>query len=240
MAKRQKTPASRLIDNEIYKDERFVALENPLVQLAYVAALGQVDTFANLTADPRRLRLLVLPHHNLSEEEICYIFDKFAEVGLVFFYRAKKDYYVHFVETAHRLYSPPVCPLPEGLTARKPEKEGKARYTSYRIYDEAGNECDADGEPLDPNVERVAAKWCENMPNMQCIFNEYAAHTFVVLNRKERNRNEMNISFLSTSLSPDGSGARGAAASGDAAPAPGAEVAEVPAAETNTFFEELK
>lgn len=108
---RDKTPAARLIDNEIYRDERFLALDDAFCQLAYVCALGKIDTCGNLPADPSKLRQLILPGHALTKEEVCALFNTFVEAGLAFYYERKGQLYIHFLDTANKLYSAPMHPL---------------------------------------------------------------------------------------------------------------------------------
>lgn len=240
---RDKTPAARLIDNEIYRDERFLALDDAFCQLAYVCALGKIDTCGNLPADPSKLRQLILPGHALTKEEVCALFNTFVEAGLAFYYERKGQLYIHFLDTANKLYSAPMYPMPEGLDARKPEKNSKGkqsgRNTAFRIYDTDGNECDADGEPLNRNVLRIAPDYIQECRkralHMQCICNAHALHMHTSINRKERKGTERNFSFPlpSTSSLPEA----GACLGGTPAPAEG----DTPLSEEQrqTFLEEL-
>lgn len=240
MARVRKEPASRLIPNSIYKDDAFLELEDNLIQLAYVAALGQVDGFGNLVADPRKLCRWVLPMHRLSEEDVCVIFDSFVEVGLAFYYEAGEELYIHFFGLKNRLYEPPMFPLPEGLTAEKPEKGG--RYTSWRVYDGDHNECDADGDPLDGQKARVAPDYMHSgkQLHMQCIFNEYSMNKQCIsnayLNRRERKGSEMNFPFPFPSTP---TAARGAGACLGGTPAPAEVGLPLSEEQRRAFLEEL-
>lgn len=226
---RDKTPASRLIDNDIYKDERFLNLGDPLIQLAYVAALGQVDACGNLIADPLKLRQLILPGHALTGEDVCTLFNTFVEAGLAFYYERKGRLYIHFLETSNKLYIPPVYPLPEGLSARKPDlnRQGKrgGRFTAYRIYDEVGNECDSDGEPLDPNTDRVA-------PVYTCIYRDIRAVYTCISEKKGKERNVNEISFPSPSLPEAGACLEGT-------PAPAEDILPSSEEQRQAFLDEL-
>lgn len=206
---RDKTPASRLIDNAVYRDERFLALDDAFCQLAYVCALGKIDTCGNLPADPSKLRQFILPGHALSQEDVCAFFNAFVKVGLAFYYERMGKLYIHFLDTSNKLYSAPMYPMPEGLDARKPERNSKGkpggRNTVFRIYDAEGNECDVDGEPLNRNVLRVAPDYVrecrERALHMQCMYNVCTLHMHTSINRKERKGNEMNFSFPLPSIS---------------------------------------
>lgn len=156
MAKPRKAPTSSIILNAVYTDDRFLALE-PIAQLVFIAALGQVDAFGNITADPAKLQTYVLPMHRFSEQKLSDIFDAFVDVGLAFYYERNGCLYVHLYLTNNARVMPPEYPLPPGLTAKKPESKG--RRAIYRIYDESGVECDPDGDPIDNQIERTLPAW---------------------------------------------------------------------------------
>lgn len=227
MAKARKAqPSARLIQNSIYTDDGFLALNDPLIQLAYVAALGQIDNFGNLTARANKLRAWILPLHRLSDDTICAIFDTFVEVGLAFYYEVKSELYIHFFGTYNKLYEAPVYPLPEGLIAKKPDNGG--RYTAWRVYDADLNECDADGDPLDGRKERVAPDYrCQkNELHMHCIYTAY-------LNRKKgKERIEENFPFLSFSLPEAGACLEGT-------PAPAEDILPSSEEQRQAFLDEL-
>lgn len=156
MAKPRKAPTSSIVLNAVYTDDRFLELE-PIAQLAFVAALGQVDVFGNITADPAKLQTYVLPMHRFGEQELSDIFDAFVDAGLAFYYERNGCRYVHLYLTNNARVMPPEYPLPPGLTAKKPENKG--RRAIYRIYDDSGVECDPDGDPIDNQIERTLPAW---------------------------------------------------------------------------------